>query len=169
MSIRDRIYERKGTIVRLTFHCKSGNNFKYNPLQDCSSGFVRGIEPDNKYLKFHSSLPAFHDNAIVFIDDKGRQTSVLHLELKESIIGISSLVLYPDGSTWEGLIGSDIPSVKAMVWSPALAPLLGPSVAAVPWDDQDDWKSVPTAFLIFSDEVLAGCPRIEHTCCEPCK
>ena len=201
MSVRERLAENKGTVIRLTFHGRSGNLFKINPLIDSSAGFVRGLTPSNHLLNFESPLATFYDNSTVFLSNSSKHTSLLRLvdktsrkspaksetffhfrpmvgvpsvrcyplELREVIIGITSLVMYPDGSTWEGLIGSDITKVRAMVWSPELATKIKNPSSELPWKSELDWKSVPTAVLVTQDEQHPMCAHIEHSCCDPCK
>ncbi|MBV2205744.1 MAG: hypothetical protein KUL87_10010 [Pseudomonas sp.] len=168
-AVEGRLYSNKGTIIRLTFHAKSGTLFKVNPLMTGAAGWVRSMPPDNNVLPYQSSLAEIHDNTIIFLDETGAQVHSLILELREKIIGITSLVLYPDGSTWEGLIGENISGVKAMIWSPILVNSLKAKDVQSPWADVQDWKAVPTAMLIYPSENLMSCAQIEHSCCEPCK
>lgn len=168
-TVEGRLFSNKGTIIRLTFHAKSGALFKVNPLMTGAVGWVRGIPPENKLLPYQSSLAEIHDNAIIFVDEAGDQVHSLVLELREKIIGITSLVLYPDGSTWEGLIGENISGVKAMIWSPTLVKSLKAKDVVSPWSTNQDWKSVPTAMLISPTDTFMSCAQIEHSCCEPCK
>ena len=170
MGIAGRIYDNKGTIIRLTFHSRSGALFKVNPLSIGASGFVKELESENKVINFFSSVASFDANNIIFIDDNQRQVHVLKLDLKEKIIGLTSLVLYPDGTTWEGLIGNDISLVKAMIWSPELAKKMHSESGTSPWQEPFDWISVPTATLISLDSTnLLSCARQDHSCCDPCK
>ena len=169
MTIRNGLFENKGTVVRLIFHGRSGNLFKFNPLIYNVAGFLRGLKPTNDLLDFESSLSNFPENNIIFVDAYAKQTHLLQLELSEIIIGITSLVLYPDGSTWEGLLGTDFTKVRAMIWSPELAEKIKSPSFDLPWKPDLDWKSVPTALLVTSDDYHLMCPRIEHTCGEQCK
>lgn len=134
-----------------------------------SAGWIRGIEPENQILPFTTTLASLHDNTFVFLDFDGNQIATLVLDLKEKIIGITSLVLYPDGSTWEGLIGENASEVRAMVWSPKLAEKLQGRTDSMPWSLDQDWKKVPTALLVRSGDTTMSCAQIEHSCCDPCK
>jgi hypothetical protein len=138
-----------------------------NPLIDGISGFVRRLPSINDIIDFSGNSVVVGDDTLICLDDEARQISVVQFGAGDELSGINSLVLYPDGSTWEGMIGKNVPDEKAMLWSPTLARLLKIPLIS-PWKHTGDWKAVPTAALI-TNVLTGGCAQIEHTCGKQCE
>jgi hypothetical protein len=159
----------KGTVVRVTLKLDSGNSVELNPLKQSIGGLVF----DGPSLKGVVTLkPLF--------SSKAGEWSLLNSHgsiwkrLKDYADGgalksIVVLVVYPDGTVWEGKIGGNLKDVSLIAWSDEIIrSLVDPSEILRFY--QPTWSATPTSIVVRKGGgIKPMCAHIEHSCGKQCE
>lgn len=151
----------RGTMLRLSFWTGE-KTYHFDPLEIGASGFVvRAAECLNT---IHSLNENFDD--FCFVDANGDRIE-LDLEFTE-FDDVRALVIYPDGSLWDGSLHADSGSVSGFFWCSRLLKSLDEG-EFLRLFHKKLWQQVPTTLLIRGGELHGGCARIEHQCGKQCE
>jgi len=156
------LYSHKGTPVRIVLGLSNGEKLKIEPLKVSAGGLSLKTEVTK------TLLPDAHlkDECIGLIGHDGNL--ITELPLKEKIEFIRPMVVYPDGSTWEGeIVSNRVGEAGLLVWSWELGRKLSIDDSADTFQVSMDWEDVPTTVVFFENlqtEGVCGCFRNHHAC-----
>lgn len=148
-------------MLRLTFwNGEAAHHF--DPLEIGAFGFV----VDSKGCRSWISALASDVSRFSFVDHDGNSIpiDVGFTEFDD----IRAIVIYPDGSLWDGSLGVNSRAVSGFFWGGSLLR----SLSEVEFNrafHKKDWRDVPTTLVIRGDELKGGCSRIEHQCGKQCE
>jgi len=83
--------------------------------------------------------------------------------------GLVPLVVYPDGTTWEGPVGGDLRDVLLFAWTDPIISSMRSEGELSKFYGSGRWWETPTSVLVHRTHGLVGdCTRISHSCGSQC-
>lgn len=153
----------KGTIIHLRIIFKDENFIDIEPLKDNIGGIIFNSEGIFNNLEINNLKKDY----ISLINEN---SEVVDNIIKKDIKGIEPFVIYPDGSIWNGNVGSNYNLLNMMLWSDNLIHNCKNKNIVNDYYKNSTWWDTPSSILLFQDEeTLTPCSRIVHTCGKQCE
>lgn len=156
------LYSHKGTPIRILIEFDDGDRLKVEPLKVSAGGLALKASVAGQLLPNAS----INENALVLLGHDGSVKYEYPIDKK--IASIQPMVVYPDGSTWEGkIVESRANEAGLLVWSWELARKLKTEDISDLFAIGLEWENVPTTIVFFENlqtEGVCGCFRNHHVC-----
>jgi hypothetical protein len=157
----------KGTVVRAILKFGNGAVEELNPLKQNIGGIVFDRSALKGILSI-TGIKSLRSDGWSLLDSAGDT----HKRSKEysghgSIKSVSVLVVYPDGTVWEGKIGGTLRDVSLIAWSDGIIRSLSDPSEILRFY-KSSWQETPTSIVVQKAGLEILCSRIQHTCGKQC-
>jgi len=157
----------KGTVVRAILKFEGGAVEELNPLKQDVGGIVFD-QGSLKNILSIKGVKSLKSDAWTLLDSVGDG----HKKSKEysahgSIKSVTVLVVYPDGTVWEGRVGGSLKGVSLIAWSDGIIRSLSDPSEILRFY-KTSWQETPTSIVVKKSGLEILCSRIQHTCGKQC-
>jgi len=159
----------KGTVVRVLLKLGSGGTVELNPLKQSIGGLLFDGPSAKGTLTIKTILSSKAGVWSLLDNHGGIWKRLKDYAGDDSLKSIVVLVVYPDGTVWEGKVGGNLKDVSLIAWSDEIIRSLADPSELLRFY-QPTWNATPTSIVLRKEgHIEARCPRIEHQCGKQCE
>lgn len=158
----------KGTVVRAILETGNGP-VELNPLHQNVGGLVLNRETLKGILSIPDLIDSKDEGWNIVSKDGKAISSLATYSGSEELKAVKVLVVYPDGTTWEGEIGGSLKDVSLISWSDEIIRSIDDPSEVLKFY-KPTWRETPTSVVVRRGGIIEPmCVRIEHQCGKQCK
>ncbi len=158
----------KGTVIRARLKIANLDIVELNPLKQGLGGLACNPSSLRELLDIRS-LTSKKTTDWILLDTAGNPKITLQKYAgNDQLRGVELLVVYPNGTVWEGTVGGAMKDVSLIAWSDPIIRSLKNKEQVLQFY-QPSWEQTPTSIVVKSTGAKPECARIEHQCGQQCQ